>query len=116
MVDLDMRGTFNLALLAIGGSVVAEALASVLICIASRGASEGLVYRFCAWFHGPAEAVRFFFFSRVENHPNLLEDAAMMVAFFGTALLQWFLIFILVLGLARLSLNHCDARRTSIKN
>ena len=111
-----MRSALKLALFAFNGSIVAEALAWVVISITSRSSSEGLVYRFCAWFHTPAEAVRFFLFSNVENHPTQLDEVAMLLSFFGTALLQWFFILLFVLGIAGLFVNHHDARRTSCQN
>jgi len=85
----------KILLVASGCSVVAEAFTCVLAGITARTASAGAVYRFCAGFHEAAEAVRFFLFRGIENHPTPIQDITMMIAFFGTALLQWFFIFLL---------------------
>ena len=90
------RKSLKVALLAASGcSVVAEALTWVLASMTAGTASDGIVYRFCAGFHGPPEAVRFCLFRTIENHPTSLENIGMMLTFFGTACLQWFCIFIL---------------------
>jgi hypothetical protein len=81
-------------MVALGFAVIAEALCEATACVTTRLASEGLVYRFCQGFHQPAETLRFFLFRDVENHPAFADDIAMMFAFFGAALLQWFLIFL----------------------
>jgi hypothetical protein len=89
----------KLLILASGFAVIVEALTWTAASVTARFSSEGLVYRFCAGFHQPAEALRFFLFRDVENHPAFADNLAMLFVFFGAALLQWFLIFLVSLAL-----------------
>lgn len=93
---------FKLVRVALVFSVIAETLCWAGVCVTARFASESLVYRFCAGFHQPAEALRFFLFRDVENHPAFADDITMLFIFFSTGLLQWFLIFLAGFALLRL--------------
>jgi hypothetical protein len=93
---------FKLLMTALGFAVIAEALSWAAAGVSARFAGEGLVYRFCAGFHGPADALRFHLFRDVENHPAFADDIAMRFVFFGAALLQWLLIFLAGFVLLRL--------------
>jgi hypothetical protein len=96
-----MRVPFKIVLIASGYSVIAEGLAWFLVSITARTASDGVVFRFCVWFHGAGDALRFYLFRSIENHPTPVQEIAMMFSFFGVALLQWFLIFLLGFALVR---------------
>jgi hypothetical protein len=103
----------KLLILASGFAVIVEALTWTAASVTARFSSEGLVYRFCAGFHQPAEALRFFLFRDVENHPAFADNLAMLFVFFGAALLQWFLIFLVSLALLRLFIGEKGRRAFS---
>jgi hypothetical protein len=80
-----LRRLFVLALF----GVVAEASSWSLAPLIS-----GRAYACLAVFHYPAEALRFGLFRTLENHPSPLDNALMMLVFFGEAALQWCLILL----------------------
>ncbi len=84
---------FKALLAASALSLLFEVLAWTLTLQTARTASDGMLYRACAVFHGPAEAIRQYAFHNIENHPTQLEELVMMSVFFGVALVQWFLLF-----------------------
>jgi predicted membrane channel-forming protein YqfA (hemolysin III family) len=88
-----MRKSFKLMLTAAGCSVVAEMLVWLLTLVTARTASEGVIFRMCAGFHWAPDAIRYFLFHGIENHPAIVDNMAMMTAFFAAALLQWFCLF-----------------------
>ena len=98
-----MSLSLRTAMVAAACSVLAEALALAACLATARNASNGMVYHLCSAFHAFPETVRFYLFRDVENHPSLIDNVAMAGAFFGTALLQWFVVFLVGAGVLRLA-------------
>ncbi len=94
-----IRISLKTVLIAAGCSVIAEGLTWVLVIVTDPAS---VFYRVCAGFHRPAEALRFFLFEGVENHPTFMENIVMVSVFFGAVLFQWFCTILFLFSIVRL--------------